>query len=66
MPEILTVSQAADFIGVSRQYVQILIGKGEIKAFKMLARWAVPESEVERIKGKRAKKKRAVAQKAKK
>lgn len=53
MPEILTVTQAADCIGVSRQYIQVLIGKGQIKAFKMLERWAVPQSEVMRVKGER-------------
>lgn len=49
----LTVSQAADLIGVSRQYVQQLIDGEKIEAEWMLERWAIPMTEINRIKRER-------------
>lgn len=57
----LTVSQVAEELDVSRQYVQQLIDSDRLKAFWMLERWAIPESEVERFKDERKEREKAIA-----
>ena len=49
----LTVSQAADELGISRQAVQLMIEDERIHALWLLEKWAIPESEVKRIKKER-------------
>lgn len=46
----LTMTEAAEEIGVKRQYVHQLIQSEKVQAVWMLGRWAVPESEVKKIK----------------
>jgi excisionase family DNA binding protein len=53
MTSFLTVSQAAASIGVTRQYIQQLIDSEKIQAEWMLERWAIPLTEVNRIKRER-------------
>lgn len=53
----LTVSQAADKIGITRQAVQQLIESERLKAFWMLERWAIPSDEVTKYKREKTKKK---------
>jgi excisionase family DNA binding protein len=50
MTNFLTVSQAADRIGITRQAVQQLIESKRLPAFWMLERWAIPANEVTRYK----------------
>jgi excisionase family DNA binding protein len=50
MTDFLTVSQAADKIGITRQAVQQLIESKRLPAYWMLERWAIPSSEVARYK----------------
>ena len=61
----LTVTQAANLIGVHRQTVHDMIASKRINAVWMLERWAVPKSEVVRIKGERAKKRKRATKTAK-
>lgn len=56
MSSFFTVSQAATAVGVSRQYIQQLIDEGRVNAVWMLERWAIPESEVTRVKRERKRK----------
>ena len=46
----LTVAQAAEELGVSRQSVQNWIDEKRIHALWLLERWAIPQPEVERVK----------------
>lgn len=46
----LTVTEAADRLGIQRQSVHYLIKAGQLKAIWMLGRWAVPTEEVTRYK----------------
>lgn len=55
----LTVSQAAKELDVSRQAIQLMIQEDRIKAIWMLEKWAIPESEVTRIKKERKQSKAA-------
>ena len=49
----LTVAQAAEELGVTRQAVQLMIQDERISAEWMLERWAIPATEVARIKKQR-------------
>jgi predicted DNA-binding transcriptional regulator AlpA len=51
----LTMTLAADKVGVSKQYIWQLIKAEKLQAVWMLGRWAVPESEVKRLKRERSK-----------
>ena len=53
----LTVTQAADRIGITRQAVQQLIESERLKAFWMLERSAIPTDEVAKYKREKTKKK---------
>jgi excisionase family DNA binding protein len=50
MGDFLTVSQAADEIGITRQAVQQLIDSERLYAVWMLERWAIPAAEVKKYK----------------
>lgn len=53
MNNFLTMTEAADSIGTSRQYIHQLIKAQQLAAVWMLGRWAVPQSEVSRLKRER-------------
>lgn len=57
MSDFLTMTETADTLGVSKQYVHQLIKSKPPKlvAVWMLGRWAVPRSEVKRLKKAQAK-----------
>lgn len=50
---LLTVSQAATELGLSRQTVQLMLEDRRIHGFILLEKWAIPESEVLRVKEER-------------
>ena len=50
-----TVGQAAKEIGVSRQAVNQMIHDGRIHAIWMLEQWAIPDTEIKRVKERREK-----------
>lgn len=50
-----TVGQAAKEINVSRQAINQMIHDGRIHAIWMLEQWAIPDTEVQRVKGQREK-----------
>jgi excisionase family DNA binding protein len=47
---LLTVSQTATELGITRQAVQQLIESKRLPAFWMLQRWAIPTAEVSKYK----------------
>ena len=49
----LTVTQAAEELGISRQAVQLMVDDKRIHALWIMERWAIPEAEVERIRAER-------------
>lgn len=60
MGDFLTVSQAADEIGITRQAVQQLIDSERLYAVWMLERWAIPAAEVKKYKREKEQKKATV------
>lgn len=50
MTEYLTVTQAADRIGITRQAVQQLVDSGTLPAEWILERWAISATEVKKYK----------------
>ncbi len=52
--QLLTVSQAATEIGITRQAVQQLIESGTLEADWMLERWGISATEVKRYKREKA------------
>lgn len=50
-----TVGQAAKTIGVTRQAVNQMIHDGRLHALWMLEQWAIPETEIQRVKQQRQK-----------
>src|SRR5688572_29444971 len=57
---LLTVSQTATELGITRQAVQQLIDSKRLSAFWMLQRWAIPAAEVSKYK--REKRRRSTKQ----
>ena len=55
----LTVSQVAVELDVTRQAVQLMIQEKRIQAIWMLERWAIPATEVNRIKADRKQREKA-------
>ena len=53
-PRLLTVSQAATEIGITRQAVQQLIESGTLDAEWVLERWGISATEVKRYKREKA------------
>lgn len=47
---LLTVSQTATELGITRQAVQQLIDSKRLSAFWMLERWAIPATEISKYK----------------
>lgn len=50
-----TVGQAAKVIGVSRQAINQMIHDGRLHAIWMLEQWAIPDTEIKRVKQQREK-----------
>lgn len=50
-----TVGQAAKEIGVSRQAINQMIHDGRLHAIWMLEQWAIPATEIQRVKEQREK-----------
>lgn len=50
-----TVGQAAKAIGVTRQAVNQMIHDGRIHAIWMLEQWAIPDTEIKRVREQREK-----------
>lgn len=50
-----TVGQAAKAIGVTRQAINQMIHDGRIHAIWMLEQWAIPDTEIKRVKEQREK-----------
>jgi excisionase family DNA binding protein len=58
MTGLLTTKEAARRLGLTRQAVQLMIQENRINAIWMLERWAIPETEVHRVRAaRRARKK---------
>lgn len=54
MPDFLTVQETADKIGITRQAVQQLIDSKRLYAVWMLNKWAIPTTEADKYRRKRA------------
>lgn len=50
-----TVGQAAKEIGVTRQAINQMIHDGRLHAIWMLEQWAIPDTEIKRVKRQREK-----------
>lgn len=50
-----TVGQAAKKIGVTRQAINQMIHDGRLHAIWMLEQWAIPDTEIKRVKDQREK-----------